>query len=140
MSEAPEAPQVAPMAPVKGGLVAYLSVDGAVKAAQFYEKAFGATIVALHPVDEQGRTMHVHLYLNGSSLMIGDGYPEQGHPALPPQGFNLTLMTTDIHADFRHAVDAGCTPVMPPQEMFWGDTYAQLKDPFGFDWSMNQGK
>lgn len=135
MSETLEAP---PMAEVKGGLVAYLSVDGAVKAARFYEKAFGAEIAALHPVDEKGRTMHVHLYLNGSSLMIGDGYPEHGHPALPAQGFNLTLMTSDIEAAFKRAVDAGCTAVMPPQKMFWGDTYAQLKDPFGVDWSLNQ--
>jgi uncharacterized glyoxalase superfamily protein PhnB len=136
MSETLEAP---PMAAVKGGLVAYLAVDGAVKAARFYERAFGATIAAMHPVDEQGRTMHIHLYLNGSSMMLGDGYPEQGHPALPPQGFTLTLMTDDIEAAFKRAVDAGCAAVMPPQKMFWGDTYAQLRDPFGFDWSMNQG-
>ena len=45
------------MAPVKGGAVPYLQVDGAIKAAHFYEQAFGATIAALHPPDDQGRTM-----------------------------------------------------------------------------------
>src|SRR5690606_33828781 len=55
-------------APVKGGVVAYLQVDGAMKAAEFYKRAFGAEIVGAHPPDEQGRTMHVHLYINGSSL------------------------------------------------------------------------
>jgi len=138
MSESLEAPAVSGYAPPKGGLVAYLNLDGAVKAAEFYVKAFGAEIAAMHPVDEKGRTMHIHLFLNGSSLMLGDGYPEHGHPAMPAQGFQLTLMTTDIESSFKRAVDAGCASVMPPQKMFWGDTYAQLKDPFGVDWSMNQ--
>jgi len=59
---APAAPKAAP----KGGLVAYLQVDGAIAAARFYEKAFGAEIAAVHPPDDQGRTMHVHLYINNS--------------------------------------------------------------------------
>lgn len=138
MSEAADAPAV-PFAETKGGVVAYLSLNGAMKAAEFYGKAFGATIATLHPLDEQGRTMHIHLYINGSSLMLGDGYPEQGHPALPAQGFNLMLPVTDIEAAYQRAVDAGCTAVMPPQKMFWGDTFGQLKDPFGVDWTMNQG-
>jgi hypothetical protein len=54
---------------VKGGAVPYLTVDGAIKAAEFYKKAFGAEVAALHPADEKGRTMHVHLYINGSSVM-----------------------------------------------------------------------
>ena len=57
-------------APVLNGLLPYLQVDGAVKAAEFYTRAFGAKEVNRHPVDEQGRTMHIHLYVNGSSLML----------------------------------------------------------------------
>ena len=26
--------------------------------------------------------------------------------------------------------------VMPPEEMFWGDRYGQVKDPFGYLWSV----
>ena len=123
--------------PVLGGLVAYLLVDGAVKAAQFYERAFGARIAGMHPPDEQGRTMHVHLHVNGSSLMLSDAYPEHGHPLEKPQGFNLTLMVPDIDARFAHAVAEGATAVMPPADMFWGDRYGQLRDPFGVLWAMN---
>jgi uncharacterized glyoxalase superfamily protein PhnB len=122
---------------VLGGLVAYLQVDGAVKAAQFYERAFGARIAGMHPPDEQGRTMHVHLHLNGSSLMLSDAYPEHGHPLEKPQGFSLMLMVPDIDARFAHAVAAGATAVMPPADMFWGDRYGQLRDPFGVLWAMN---
>ncbi|HTJ17186.1 MAG TPA: glyoxalase/bleomycin resistance/extradiol dioxygenase family protein [Steroidobacteraceae bacterium] len=125
-------------AEVRGGLTAYLQVDGAAKASDFYQRAFGATEAARHPLDEKGRTMHVHLYVNGSSLMLGDAYPEYGHPLQAPQAFNLTLQVDDIDAWWSRAVAAGATVVMPVQEMFWGARYGQLRDPFGVLWSMNQ--
>ena len=129
-------PNTAPQ--VKGGVVPYLQVDGAIKAAEFYKRAFGAEVVAAHPVDEQGRTMHVHLYINGTSVMLGDAYPEHGHPLRQPQAFNLMLLVDDIDARFKRAVDAGAAVVMPVAEMFWGDRYGQLRDPFGVVWAMNQ--
>ena len=132
--------QTQTLAPPKGGIVAYLCVEGALKASEFYQKAFGGEQVGLHPPDEQGRTMHVHLYINGSSLMLSDPYPEHGCGYVPAAGFNLTLMVKDVDAAFKRAVDAGCTAVMPPTDMFWGDRYAQLKDPFGVTWAMNAPK
>ena len=133
-----EVKQQSLQAEVRGGLTAYLQVDGAAKASDFYQRAFGATEAARHPLDEKGRTMHVHLYVNGSSLMLGDAYPEYGHPLQAPQAFNLTLQVDDIDAWWSRAVAAGATVVMPVQEMFWGARYGQLRDPFGVLWSMNQ--
>jgi uncharacterized glyoxalase superfamily protein PhnB len=138
MSEASQIEFLKDNPAVLGGVVAYLSVDGAVKASEFYRKAFGAELVARHPVDDKGRTMHIHLHINGSSLMLGDGYPEHGHPAKPAQGFTLMLPVTDIETAYKRATDAGCEAVMPPAKMFWGDTYGELRDPFGFSWAMNQ--
>ncbi len=128
------------MAPVKGGLVTYLMLDGARRAAEFYVRAFGAEIVAAMPADPQGRTPHVHLHVNGSSLMLSDAFPEQGCALAAPQAFTLTLMVEDIDARYAHAVEAGATALMPPAEMFWGDRYGQLRDPFGVVWAMNQQK
>ena len=125
---------------VLGGLVAYLEVDGAAKAADFYIKAFGAKEVFRYPLDEQGRTMHIHLYVNGSSLMLADFYPEHGHAFQKPQAFNLTLQVKDIDTWWKRAVDAGATVVLPLQDMFWGARYGQVRDPFGVMWSMNQPK
>lgn len=127
-------------APVKGGLVTYLTVESALKAAAFYARAFGAETVASLPADEQGRTCHVHLHVNGSSLMLSDAYPEHGHPFQAPQAFSLTLMVDDIDARYARAVEAGATALMPPSDMFWGDRYGQLRDPFGVTWAMNQPK
>jgi len=126
--------------PAKGGVVPYLNLDGAAKAAEFYQKAFGAKMVFMQPVDDKGRTMHAHLEINGTSLMISDFYAEHGHSPVAPQGFNLLLTTGHIDADYQHAIDAGCTPTMPPQDMFWGDRYGQLKDPFGVTWAVTQTK
>jgi uncharacterized glyoxalase superfamily protein PhnB len=126
-------------AEVKGGLVAYLMVDGALKAAEFYKRAFGAEEAACYPPDEQGRTMHVHLYVNGSSLMLSDAYPEHGVPLEKPQGYSmmLPLEASDIDAWWNRAVEAGCEITMPLDVMFWGDRYGQLRDPFGVTWAMN---
>lgn len=124
---------------VLGGVVAYLEVDGAVNASQFYQRAFGAREVACHPVDDKGRTMHVHLHLNGGSLMLSDAYPEHGRPHQAAQGFTLMLPVDDIETRYRRAVEAGCEATVKPEKMFWGDTYGELRDPFGVTWSMNQG-
>lgn len=128
-----------PPAPVLGGLIAYLQVDGAHKAAEFYGRAFGAESVFAHPADEKGRTMHVHLHVNGTSLMLADPFPEHGHPHEKPQGFTMQLLlgADDIDAWWKRAVEAGCEVVMPLDVMFWGDRWGQLRDPFGILWSMN---
>jgi uncharacterized glyoxalase superfamily protein PhnB len=125
-------------AETKGGVVAYLNVDGALAAAEFYKKAFGAVIAAQQPADAKGRTMHVHLYINGSSVMLSDFFPEHGHAKVAPQGYSLVLMVDDIDTAFKRAVDAGAQAVTQPQKMFWGDYFGALKDPYGVDWGMNQ--
>jgi PhnB protein len=121
---------------VKGGPAPYLMVDGAAKAAEFYKRAFGAEEVRRHPLDDRGRTMHVHLYINGGSLMLSDCYPEHGHPWKEPQGFSLHLQVDDVDKWWDRAIKAGAEPRMPVQLMFWGDRYGQLRDPFGIVWSI----
>lgn len=125
---------------VKGGIVSYLQLDGAMKAAEFYKRAFGAELAAAHPADAQGRTMHVHLYINGGSVMLSDPYPEHGYPLQKPQAFSLMLQVDDIDAWWRRAIDAGGEVVMPVAEMFWGDRYGQLRDPFGILWALDEPK
>jgi uncharacterized glyoxalase superfamily protein PhnB len=124
--------------PVKGGVVAYLVVDGAVKAADFYKRAFGAEVAAAHPTDDKGRTMHIHLYINGGSLMLSDAYPDYGRPLQKPQGFNLTLNVDKIDAWWKRAVDAGAEVVTPVADMFWGARWGTVRDPFGVEWAMNE--
>lgn len=127
---------------VLGGLCPYINVEGALKAADFYAKAFGAETLHKVEPDEQGRTMHVHVYVNGASLMISDFYPDYGHAFEKPQAFTLQLHLKDSEIDewWKRAVDAGCTIGSPLQEMFWGDRWGLLRDPFGVAWAMNAPK
>jgi uncharacterized glyoxalase superfamily protein PhnB len=134
MSETMEMPVVE----TKGGLVAYLNVDGAVAAAEFYGKAFGAETAFIIPPDDKGRTMHAHVYINGSSVMLSDFYPEHGHNKVEPQGFNLTLMVDDAQAWQDRAAAAGCEITTPVQKMFWGDIWGEVRDPYGVQWAFNQ--
>ena len=136
MSEAPKFQT----APPKGPIVPYLQVESALEAVRFYKKAFGAEEAAIMPADSKGRIMHAHIYVFGGSVMLSDPFPDHGHPYRPAQGITLTLMVKDIDQAFGRAVEAGCEALMKPQDMFWGDRYGQLKDPFGITWAMNQGK
>ena len=83
---------------VKGGVIAYLQLDGAMMTADFYSRAFGAQLAFAYPPDEQGRTMHAHLYVNGGSVMLSDFYPEHGRSAQQLQGFTLLLQVDGIDA------------------------------------------
>lgn len=130
MNDAPKLPEV------KGGVTPYLMVEGAMKAAEFYQKALGAEVAGAMPPDASGRTMHVHLYINGGSLMMSDPWPEHGLPFKEHQGTTLHVQVEDVDFWWKRAVDAGMTVTMPLERQFWGDRYGQLKDPFGVSWSL----
>ena len=121
---------------VLGGVAPYLNVEGAGKAADFYIRAFGATEMARMPPDDKGRYIHIHLYVNGGSLMLADFFPEHGHPAVKHQGFDLHLQVDDVDPVWNRAVEAGAEVVFPVQRMFWGHRYGVLRDPFGVRWSV----
>ena len=72
--------------------------------------------------------------------MLTDAYPEHGHALVTPQGFAIALQIDDIDAWWKRAWDAGAQSVMPIQEMFWGDRFGPIRDPFGVLWSMNEPK
>ena len=131
MSAAQTAPEV------KGGAVPYLAPRDSAAAAEFYVRAFGAEIVNKVPT-EDGRMMHVHVYINGGSVMMSDPFPEHGHAYEAPKGFTMHLQVDDIDAWFKRAVDAGCEVTMPVQDMFWGDRYGQVRDPFDVLWAFGQ--
>jgi PhnB protein len=42
----------------------------------------------------------------------------------------------DVDSAFKRAVDAGAKAIMPPTDMFWGDRFGKLVDPFGHEWAM----
>jgi PhnB protein len=121
---------------VLGGVTPYLQLDNANEAAAFYVRAFDAMEMGRAPPDEKGRTMHIHLYLNGGSIMLCDPFPEHGDPSVKPQGYTLHLQVDDVDPVWKRAVHAGTEVVVPVQRMFWGHRYGVVRDPYGVMWSI----
>src|SRR5258707_13190235 len=116
----------------------YLVIRGAAKAIDFYTKAFGAEEVCRMPMPD-GKLMHVELKIGNSFVFLADEFPGMGNPS--PQGLGgspvgIHLYVTDCDKVFNQAVAAGATPTMPPMDMFWGDRFGKLTDPFGHVWSV----
>ena len=126
-------------APMKG-VIPHLNVVGAAKAAEFYQKAFGAQELMRLPAQDGERLMHCALVINGGSLFLCDCFPEMGHgyEHQPSNSFTMHLQVDDIDAWFDRAVQAGAEVLEPVSLMFWGDRYSRLRDPFGVCWSMGQ--
>ncbi|HYM33161.1 MAG TPA: VOC family protein [Candidatus Cybelea sp.] len=113
----------------------YLSVVGANAAIDFYKNAFGAVELMRMPADDGVRLMHAEILIDDSIVMISDVFPEYG--ALPPAGgVVLHLSVDDADAWFARAIDAGALVDMPLEDMFWGDRFGRVKDPFGHTWSV----
>jgi PhnB protein len=118
----------------------HLVVKGASEAIEFYKRAFGAEELCRMPFPEpDGRVKlgHAELQIGDSRLFLADEFPEQGSTG--PYGLSpvtIHLYVTDADATFGRAVEAGATVSMPLADMFWGDRYGKLVDPFGHHWSI----
>ncbi len=128
------------------GLTPHLQIGDsrAAEAIDFYVAAFGATEMVRQVAEDGVRLMHAHLHVNGASLMLHDEFPEYVSEAEAdggsPRGVTLHLQVDDADAWFARAVAAGATVSMPLADMFWGDRYGQVKDPFGHKWSIASTK
>ena len=122
-----------------GGVTAHLTIGNgkAADAISFYARAFDAEEIRRHMADDGKRIMHAYLSLNGSSLMLNDEFPEyMSAPATPPGSVVLHLQVPDADAAWSKATAAGAEVIFPMADQFWGDRYGQVKDPFGFTWSI----
>ncbi len=119
-------------------LTPHLICAGASDAIAFYEKAFGA--VPMNRLDgPDGKVMNAALRIGDSVVMVVDEVAEWkcfGPKTLNGSPVTLHLYVPDADASFQRAVAAGATPTMPPTDMFWGDRYGMVQDPFGHNWSI----
>jgi PhnB protein len=118
----------------------HIVVQGAAEAAAFYRAAFGAEEIARVPTPG-GRLMSVELRIGETSLHLADEFPEMGVLAPPTVGGTsvvLALSTEDAEALFARATAAGAEVLQPLGEVFWGELYGRLADPFGHRWSIGE--
>jgi PhnB protein len=127
-------------------LAAYLTIDGAAAAIEFYKTAFGATEVQLMPADNvPGKLMHAEIALFGGVMMMSDVFDEfeggtKSPPALGGTTFNMIVSLdapADVDAVMAKAEAAGATITMPAEDTFWGARFGMVRDPFGHMWGFN---
>ena len=119
-------------------LTPYLTCKGASDAIEFYKRAFNAVEISRAP-DKNGKLMNAMLRVGNSVLMLMDEMPEMkalGPKSLKGSPVTIHLQVEHVDEVVKQAVAAGATLIMPTSDMFWGDRYAQLEDPFGHHWSV----
>ncbi|QCP52260.1 VOC family protein [Trinickia violacea] len=119
-------------------LTPHLVCAGAAEAIAFYIKAFNA-IEGVRLPAPNGKIMHASLKIGDSTLFLFDEMPEHG--ALGPKSLKgspvtIHLYVENVDATVERAVAAGAKVTMPVADMFWGDRYGQIEDPFGHRWSV----
>ena len=117
----------------------YLTVNDGGKALDFYTRAFGARVTERMP-GPGGKLMHAEIRIGDSVVMLSDEIPGMSSCKAPTSLGGTTgalfLYVPDVDASFKRAVDAGCKVLMPATDMFWGDRYGKLEDPFGNQWGL----
>jgi PhnB protein len=114
----------------------YLVVADAARAIDFYKRAFGATELARMETP-QGKIGHAELKIGDSIIMLSDEIMGNRSPqTLGGSPVSIFLYVEDVDSVFNQAVDAGAKSDMPPTNMFWGDRYGKLTDPFGHLWGV----
>jgi len=116
----------------------YLAVEDASRAIDFYKEAFGAEETIRMPGPD-GKVAHAELQIGDSKLMLSDPFPhsdvrppsERGGPTA-----SIFMYVDDVDATFEQAQRAGATVVSELEDMFWGDRFGTVADPFGHVWAM----
>lgn len=120
-------------------LIPYLTVQDAQQAIDFYCQVFHFKLMNT-PAMDQGKIMHAELTLGDAWITLA---PEQawGFTKKSPKSSNvapslfLYVYVPDVDAHFMHAKQQGTEVISPPEDMFWGDRFCQLRDLDGYEWS-----
>lgn len=130
-----------PAQPIPAGMhtvTPHIICAGAADAIEFYKQAFGAVELMRMP-GQDGKLMHAMIRIGDSNVMMADEFPEwgsNGPKALKGSPVTLHLSVADVDEAFARAIAAGAKVKMPLEDMFWGDRYGVLEDPFGHSWSL----
>ena len=120
-------------------LTPHLIIQGCSDAIEFYKRAFGAEEVGRMNGPDGKSVMHAEMKVGDSRLMLADEFPAmgvKGPKSIGGSPVTLHLYVQDVDAAYDKAIAAGATVVMPVADMFWGDRYGRLRDPFGHEWSI----
>jgi PhnB protein len=129
---------VSPIPDGYNSVVPHLIVKGASVAIDFYKRAFGAAEVMRMPMPDGG-VAHAELKIGNGHVFLCDEFPDMG--ARSPAAYGGTPVTVllyveDVDQTLAAAAAAGAQVKMLAADMFWGDRFAKITDPFGHEWSL----
>lgn len=116
----------------------HLVCSNAATAFDLYKRAFNAEELARAAAPD-GKIMHGLIRIGDSMIMLVDEFPQWGSLGPAARGgssVTMHLYVEDADKLFNQAVEAGCSVQMPMADMFWGDRYGVVKDPFGHSWAI----
>lgn len=119
-------------------VTAYLIVDNAAKALDFYRDAFGAKELYRLPMGD--KIGHAETRIGDTVLMLSDEWPDMNALAPNTRGgatASFVIYVPDSDAAYDRAVKAGAKPDRPVENQFWGDRIGTVVDPFGHKWSLS---
>jgi PhnB protein len=132
---------VQPIPPGHENLIPHLVCNSCSEAIEFYKKAFGAEEIQRMPAPDGRRIMHAAIKVGKNFVFLVDDFPEmcngKSETPLALKGTPVTLhqYVENCDAAIKRAQEAGATLTMPATDMFWGDRYGQVTDPYGHRWS-----
>ncbi len=116
-----------------------LIVKDAGRAIEFYKQAFGAKEIMRMNSPDGKNVMHCELEIGNSRFFVGCECPEgmsRSAESLGGTAVSLYLYVEDVDSAFDRAVKAGAQVRVPLTDMFWGDRYGKVTDPFGHEWDL----
>jgi uncharacterized glyoxalase superfamily protein PhnB len=136
--------------PELGSIVPHLVVRDTAAAVEYYTKAFSAQVLYRSP-SPSGEGEHVHLKMWSSLVQVSNEEPTyrrervEGNLLASPETLGgsscvFQVRVPDVDEAFQRAVDHGASPALPPTDMFWGDRYGWIRDPFGHMWALSTVK
>jgi len=121
--------------------VPYLSVTDAKKAVDYYSTVFDIEPTLLLNMPD-GRVMHGEFKIGGARFFFSEELPEHGGTP-SPKSLGATSVAIHLYVDDCDAMVAkmaanGAEVLMEPVDMFWGERFARVRDPFGHEWGITK--
>lgn len=116
---------------------AYLTVDAGTRALEFYRKAFNAKEIGRMMYPDGQKLAHAEIKIGNTMVMLSDEAPEmdvRSPKSIGGTGLRLVLYVRNCDRVYKRALKAGATSRMEPADMFWGDRWSVVEDPFGHRW------
>jgi PhnB protein len=119
-------------------VTAYLSIDGAADAIDFYAKVLGAT-ERMRMGGPDGKIGHAEIQVGDSTIMLADVHPDFGNKSPKDLGgspVSLMVYVADVDDTYATALASGAKEMQPLEDKFYGDRSAMFEDPWGHQWTV----